>query len=167
MKIALVGFMGTGKTSVGEIISHKLDLKFIDTDTVIEEEVGKSIPAIFSHYGEKYFRRLEERVLEKIINKNDDFVLATGGGIVISPRNRELILNQTNSFLLVASPIEIYQRTRDDENRPLLASDKPLTAIKNLLKEREDYYNKFPVKIETEDKTPSDVARKIISLLKK
>lgn len=157
--------MGTGKTSVGQIIASKLNLNFIDTDILIEEEAGISISRIFSRHGEDYFRSLEGKILAAVVNDRNDFVLSTGGGIVISPQNRKLLLNQTKAFLLKASPEEIYRRTKDDENRPLLAGETPLSNIRGLIKARTDFYNKFTNKIETENKSPCEVAEEIIFLL--
>ena len=104
MKISLVGFMGTGKTTVGKKLADKLNLEFLETDSMIEDKTKKSIPEIFSQNGEDYFRTQEKNILNKIIDEKENFVLSTGGGIVISPQNRQLLKNRTHAILLKASP---------------------------------------------------------------
>lgn len=153
--------MGTGKTSVGKLLAKKMKFNFLDTDNQIEKREGLSIPEIFANKGEDYFRSLEEKVLADIINTEQNFVLATGGGIVISPKNRKLLLNSTKSFLLEAGPEEIYRRTKADSERPLLETDNPLQKIKELLAERREYYQCFPNKIDTEEKLPVEIVEDI------
>ena len=165
MKISLVGFMGTGKTTVGKKLADKLNLEFLETDSMIEDKTKKSIPEIFSQNGEDYFRTQEKNILNKIIDEKENFVLSTGGGIVISPQNRQLLKNRTHAILLKASPEVIYQRTKNDEARPLLQSDNPLQKIKKLLEARQDYYQQFFNKIDTDHKNPKKIVKEIINLL--
>ena len=91
MKISLLGFMGTGKTSVGKLLAEEMELSFLDTDELIVESSGLEIPDIFDTYGEEHFRQLEKKVLKDTVNKNKEFVLSTGGGIVLSEDNRKLL----------------------------------------------------------------------------
>ena len=90
MRIILIGFMGVGKTSVGKKLAKKLEVDFIDTDCEIEKYANRTIPDIFEIYGETYFRGLETKVLKDLIQK-DDIVISTGGGIITSKENREIL----------------------------------------------------------------------------
>ncbi len=167
MIISMVGFMATGKTKVGSLLAERLGYKFIDTDQLIVERAGISIPAIFSGYGEKYFRRMETEVLEDLIFENDNLILSTGGGIVISDHNRDLLKKQTIPVLLQASPREISRRVNFKE-RPLLSGseERPITKISELLEAREKYYNQFSSKINTDNITPEEVVCQILEILK-
>lgn len=164
MRIALVGFMGTGKSSVGRLLARRLGFKFLDTDLLIEKKEGRSIPEIFAEEGEEYFRRVESEVLEEIINSGDSFVLATGGGIVISAKNRRLLKDRTFPVLLTASPETIYRRTSGG-GRPLLNLTKPEKRINELLKKREVYYREFKDRVDTEGKTLFEVTGEILAMI--
>lgn len=164
MKITLVGFMGTGKSEVGKLLARELSIGFIDTDEEIEKRSGTSIPDIFRNKGEEYFRHLETKELERVINLADNLVVATGGGIVISSYNRKIIKEQTIPILLKASPEVIYERVKDS-NRPLLEVVNPLDKIKKLLNERSLYYNEFELQIETDHREPEEIVREITGII--
>lgn len=102
MKIILIGFMGVGKTSVGKQLARKLNFNFIDTDYEIERLTNKSIPDIFEQYGENYFRKLENSILEKFV-KNEDIVMATGGGIITTKENYNILKNEEKVIFLDGS----------------------------------------------------------------
>ena len=165
MRISLLGFMGAGKTSVGKILARRLDYNFYDTDIIIEEKTGLSIRKIFSLHGEEYFRCLEAEVLKQIIEQNDDIVIATGGGIVLSDQNRYYLKKYTYPILLSVSPLAVHQRLKG-ENRPLLGEN-TLEEIKKLMEEREEVYGEFSPAIETSDRSPDDVVQDILKLEKK
>ena len=165
MKISLIGFMATGKSTVGKLLSQKMGLKFLETDQLIELSEDKSIPQIFAQYGENYFRQLEKEILNEIIKKRDSFVLSTGGGIVLARENRSLLKQETIPFLLQADPETIYQRTKNEENRPLLAQPDPKKTIETLLAQRAEYYNQFKPKIKTDHKTPVEIAAEIMDYI--
>lgn len=165
MKIALLGFMGTGKSSIGKLLAEKINFKFIDTDKYIEKKTGLSIPEIFSDYGEKHFRQLESKYLKEISDMEDDLVIATGGGIILSAQNRELLKLKTFPILLTASPQVIYQRTRKGE-RPLLRTDDPFAEIRRLLKERTPYYREFINSIDTDGKDKQQIVEEILNTIK-
>ncbi|MGB4372095.1 MAG: shikimate kinase, partial [Halanaerobiales bacterium] len=99
MLIALIGFMGSGKSSVGRELARRLAYSFIDTDQEIERKSRMTIPEIFKTYGEAYFRQLEEEVLVEIIENNKEMVLATGGGIILSESNRSILREKTTIIL--------------------------------------------------------------------
>lgn len=165
MKVSLIGFMGSGKSTVGKLLAQRLDLKFLETDNIIEKKEGKSINEIFSSAGEKYFRRLEEKVLEDIVHKHKDFVLSTGGGIVLSKKNRKLLKKSTFPVFLETSAEEIYKRTINDNNRPLLKTDDPLKTINKLLQERKSNYYQFSCIINTDNKNPEQIVHEIINIM--
>ncbi|MFW5998212.1 MAG: shikimate kinase [bacterium] len=161
MKIALVGFMGTGKSTVGPILAEELNIHFIETDTLIEKEQNQSIKEIFNNKGEKYFRKIESKILKEVITKKNNFILSTGGGIVISTENRRLLKKNTRVILLEASPDVILDRVGENKERPLLKSKNPLQKIKKLMKKRKDYYYDFKMRINTDNKTPELIVEEI------
>ena len=150
MLIALIGFMGSGKSTVGRELARRLAYSLLDTDEVIETKAEMSIPEIFKKHGEKYFRQLEEEVLAEIIENNEDLVIATGGGIVLSEKNRRILKEKTTTILLQAGVEELYNRLKNETNRPLLAVENPLAEIRRLLEEREEYYNTADFKVSTD-----------------
>ncbi len=165
MEISLIGFMATGKSTAGKLLSDKLKLLFLETDSLIEKRTGMSILEIFSQKGEQFFRKKEKEILENVIDKKRDYVLSTGGGIVLSRENRKLLKKNTFPVLLTASPQVIFQRIQSaEERRPLLETDNPLGEIKKLLKKRKDYYNQFENKIDTNQKSPEEIVNIIVSM---
>ncbi len=149
MILALIGFMGTGKSSVGLELAKRLNYQYIDIDHEIEKGTGLTISEIFSKDGEAYFRKLESDLLKEL-SKSDNLVLSTGGGIVLSSQNRELLQEKTIPILLQASVEEIFNRVKDDSERPLLSVADPLEKIKQLFKKRNKFYNEFDIKVNTD-----------------
>lgn len=163
--IVLVGFMGTGKTSVGVKLADALDMNFIDTDDLIEKNSHKSISDIFAHKGEEYFRNLESQVVDKVC-KLKGYVIATGGGIVKREKNVEKLKTTGVIFCLSATPEIILQRTSDYNHRPLLQVEDPLSHIKKMLNEREPFYACADYKIDTSNISIDQVVEKIINILR-
>lgn len=137
--IFLVGLMGAGKTTVGRALAKKLNKKFIDSDHEIEARTGVSIPLIFEIEGETSFRQREVDVIRDLTAQND-IVLATGGGAILRPENRECLKARGTVIYLRASVNSILQRTGHDKNRPLLQTANPRERIEQLAREREQYY---------------------------
>lgn len=137
--IFLVGLMGAGKTTVGRILARKLDKRFIDSDHEIEARTGASIPVIFEFEGEEGFRKRESEVICDLTAQSD-IVLATGGGAILRPENREYLKTRGTVIYLRASVSSILQRTGHDKNRPLLQTANPRERIEQLAREREPYY---------------------------
>jgi len=137
--LILIGFMGTGKTSVGMRVAKSLGWRFVDTDKLIVKQAGKSIPQIFADSGETYFRELETEVLEKCALANGQ-VISTGGGIVTVARNREILKEAGYVIWLRASPETIYERVKRNRNRPLLQTEDPLATIREMLSVRNELY---------------------------
>ena len=163
--IVLIGFMGTGKTSVGIRLAETLGMSFVDTDDLIEKDSGMIISDIFSKMGEDYFRDLESKVAEKI-SKLENQVVATGGGIVKREKNIENLKKTGVIFCLDASPEIILQRTSGYAHRPLLQVDDPISRIRDLLKEREPLYAKADYRIDASELTVEQVADKINNIWK-
>ena len=166
MNIFIVGPMGSGKSTVGKILSDELFLNFYDTDEEIELRTGASIDWIFDLEGEEGFRKRESEVLFEMVQKNS-IVLSTGGGIILSDKNRELLSSRGTVFYL-ATPIYVQvERTSKDKDRPLLKNGDPTEILTKLDKERKDLYeNVADYSIKTENKSSQEVASEIISLVK-
>ncbi|WP_188206147.1 shikimate kinase [Alkalibacillus aidingensis] len=141
--IALVGFMGSGKSSVGKKLTDYLNIPFYDTDEVVENQLGMQIKDIFKRHGEDYFREVEEEVLLSM--PSDGAVIATGGGIVESPVNRETLKNNFNSIWLQASFPTISKRLEADAKRPLWNNNDQLKH--ELFRSRQNLYQQSTVKI--------------------
>jgi shikimate kinase len=166
MNIFIVGPMGSGKSTVGKIISSELFLNFFDTDEEIETRTGASIDWIFDLEGEDGFRKRETKVLEEMVKQNS-IVLSTGGGIILSEMNRELLSSRGTVFYL-ATPIEVQlERTSKDKDRPLLKNGDPGEILKNLHIARESLYEEVSdYTVNTENKSSQQVSSEIIKLVK-
>ncbi|MCK8817493.1 shikimate kinase [Natroniella sulfidigena] len=164
MNIALIGFMGTGKSSVGRKLAERIGYKFVDLDQEIVEYEGLEIPQIFATAGEDYFREVETEVTKKIASK-DKQVIATGGGVVLKEENLEALRSNGTLVLLTATSEEILKRTSHDGNRPLLEVDDPLAKIEQLLAERKDKYDCTPYQIDTTGLSLLEVVDEIIEQL--
>jgi len=163
--IVLIGFMGTGKTEVGRILAKKLGYKLIDADTEIEKEQKMTITEIFKQYGESKFRDIEADVIRRLsVIKN--IIISTGGGAVLRQENIDNLRKNGVIVCLAASPETILKRTSRNTNRPLLQVENPLQKIKDLLEFRKPYYDKADIMIDTEGKSPLQVAEEIIEKVK-
>ncbi|SDK55232.1 shikimate kinase [Sediminibacillus albus] len=158
----LIGFMGSGKTSVMVSLARKLGLPYIDTDKAIEEEQEQRIPAIFEEEGEAAFRKYESEILQKMPKL--DTVIATGGGIVEKEKNREWLKRNGTIVYLHTSLQEINKRLAEDQSRPLWKRhDKTALYTSRLAK----YEDAATVRVTTDFKTPEQIADEIIELIKK
>ncbi len=167
MIITLTGFMGTGKTTIGRLLAERFEFLFLDSDALIELATGKSIPQIFNECGEKFFRHQEKIVLKRVLLNQKNIVFAIGGGAVLSPDNRTLMKKYATVICLTAEATEIYERLKNSNDRPLLNTENPLKEIKQLMKERQKYYQIFPHQIDTTDQKPEDIVDKIYNRLVK
>jgi shikimate kinase len=125
--LVLVGFMGSGKSSVGRILSSLTGFALVDTDALVAREAGQSIPVIFKEQGEEHFRALETKVLQGLVGRIG-LIVATGGGIITSGQNRELLPQIGPVVWLDASPEHLYQRVKHS-NRPLLQTADPRRTV--------------------------------------
>lgn len=166
MNIFIVGPMGSGKSTVGKIISNELFLGFFDTDDEIEMRTGASIDWIFDLEGESGFRKRESEILTEMVKKNS-IVLSTGGGIILDSSNRELLSSRGTVFYL-STPIPVQvERTAKDKDRPLLKDGDPAKILSKLHDERKELYISVSDHIiETENKSSQEVASEIIKLVK-
>ena len=158
--------MGSGKSTVGKIISDELFLNFFDTDDEIESRTGASIDWIFDLEGEEGFRKRESSILEEMVKQNS-IVLSTGGGIIISDSNREMLSSRGTVFYL-STPISVQlERTSKDKDRPLLKNGDPEEILTRLQKERKNLYESVSDHvIDTENKSSQEVASEIINFVK-
>ncbi len=164
--IILTGFMGTGKTSVGQILARRLNRRFIDTDALVEQLTGLSIPEIFKRHGEDYFRQRESTVIAALHRyPPGSLVVATGGGAVLKAGNRRNLRLVGIIILLTAPPEEILRRIAGKPGRPLLSSTSPADTVRTLLQKREPYYRDCDLIVSTAAKTPSQVAAEIVARL--
>lgn len=139
VRIALVGLPGGGKSTVGRQLARRLRLDFVDSDAVIEQRLGCSIRSYFEREGEAAFRDIEEGVIAELVLQ-PDCVLATGGGAVLRPANREALHRHATVVYLRSSPDELYRRLRHDTQRPLLQVADPLAKLKELYRQRDPLY---------------------------
>ena len=165
--IALIGFMGAGKTAVGQLLAKKLDRKFIEMDLVIEQQTGKSIPEIFQQDGEIAFRELEIEVTREIAERKNA-VIACGGGLVLNKINIDRLRESARIVYLTASPRVILKRVSSEEGqRPLLEVDNPTLTIQELLRFRKPFYERAAdITIDTSKLDINSVAEQIIEKLK-
>ena len=159
--------MGSGKSTVGKIISDEMFLSFFDTDEEIESRTGASIDWIFDLEGEAGFRKRESDILSEMVEKNS-IVLSTGGGIILSDNNRELLSSRGTVFYLSTPILTQVERTAKDKDRPLLKDGDPEEILTKLHNEREALYEMVSDHVvDTENKSSKEVASEIISLAKK
>ncbi|MGB9792966.1 MAG: shikimate kinase [Thermacetogeniaceae bacterium] len=164
--IVLIGFMGTGKTSVGKQLASLLGMEFVDTDMEIERITGLKISEIFRRYGEQRFRE-EERAVVKRVAALQNAVVATGGGVVLNPENIRDLRKSGVVVLLQARPEVIARRVQTGKDRPLLADqERLLERIESLLQERAPYYQDCDFKVDTSDLQVHEVVDKIIEKLR-
>jgi shikimate kinase len=137
--IFLVGLMGAGKTTVARQLARRLGKTFYDTDHEIERRTGVRVQVIFEIEGEPGFRAREAQMVDSL-TALQDVVLGTGGGVVLKPENRALLAARGFVIYLRAQPRDLYQRTRHDKSRPLLATDDPLARLEELQRVRDPLY---------------------------
>jgi len=162
--IYLVGFMGSGKTVVGKLLSEKLNLKFVNMDELIEEREGVTIADIFSLKGEAYFRALEKDILEEVSTLKP-CVVSTGGGVVVKPVNIETIKKSGVMIWLDANVDTIYERTKSSAHRPLLNVDDPKKKIQTLLDSRKAFYSQADHTINTSGLSIDEVTEDILRMI--
>ena len=164
--IALVGFMGVGKSSLGRVLSKKLNFSHIDTDIVIEKKKNMNISDIFEFYGENYFRELEQDIIIDIINNNKNTVISLGGGSFLNIEIREKIKKSCISIWLNANIDVIYNRIENSKNiRPLLSKTNK-NDLEALLKKRSFIYKEADIKIETGNLNKNSLIEEILNKLK-
>ncbi|MGC8467213.1 MAG: shikimate kinase [Acidithiobacillus sp.] len=139
-RIVLIGPMGCGKSTIGRLLAARLRCSFLDSDAIIVRQTGVDIPTIFAIEGESGFREREHKVLQELSQREDSFVLATGGGAILRPDNRPLLRNIGEVIHLDISIDEQMKRIRHDRNRPLLQVDDLPARLAQLAEERAPLY---------------------------
>jgi shikimate kinase len=161
MNIVLTGFMGTGKSEVGKLLAGNLGRQFFDIDEIIEKETKKKINAIFKNKGEPYFRDLETKTI-KLVNMQNEAVIACGGGAVLRTENMDELERNGIIVCLTATPEKIFERVKNEKHRPLLEEKNLLMNIKDILQKRKEHYKRCFVSVDTTDLYPAEVAQKIL-----
>ena len=159
--LALTGFMGVGKSTMGRHLAASLKLKFVDTDELIEEREQKSIPEIFSLQGEDYFRNVERKLVLEMLDW-DGRVISTGGGLVSFGDNMEQLKQSAFVVSLWASAETIYSRVKRQSHRPLLQGEDPLETIRSLLASRKSAYQLADLMINTDTRPMRQVSQIIV-----
>jgi 3-dehydroquinate synthase len=174
--VFLIGLSGSGKSTVGRLLAQRLGRPLLDVDALIEEEYGERIPVIFARHGEDYFRALEHRVFAQAVERTEEAVIVTGGGIVVQPENRLLMARYGVRVFLQVDPVTALERmqrqfaaeqaqNRTPEFRPLLSGPDPLAALRRLLAARLGWYEEAEFTCFTSNKSAEQVTQEIISML--
>lgn len=158
--LVLIGFMGTGKTTVGHAIAKKMNIPQLDLDHYIVEKEQKDIPTIFAEKGEEYFRDKETAYLKEVLLDGVPRVITTGGGVVLRQENRELMIKKGVCVALTAKPETIIHRVKQDQNRPLLQGGVE-ERVHTLLKEREGLYDFAPIQLATDGKEIHEILEEL------
>ena len=159
--LALIGFMGTGKTTIGRMAADELKFKFLDTDHLIESRTGKTISQIFASIGEKTFRELEREVVNELTDANKT-VIAAGGGLAANQENLDSLKTHALVVCLWSSPEKIWERVKHQTHRPLLQDKDPLERIRSLLAAREPFYKQADVLVNSDMRSTKEVAQHVL-----
>ena len=159
--LALIGFMGVGKSSVGQISAKQLRFDFLDTDRWIEAQAGMTIPEIFALQGEPAFRQYERQLVEQLQSRTRT-VISTGGGLATNAENIASLKVHALVVYLWASPKELFERASQIKGRPLLEVPDPMARIQELLSIRDPFYRQADVLVNTERRTMLEISSHII-----
>jgi len=163
--IAIVGFMGTGKTTIARLLAERLDGDYVDIDELIEEKEKMKITEIFEAKGEPYFRRVEKNIVGEV-SRESGKIIACGGGVVLDEENIRNLKNNGVIVCLQARPEIILKRTKDYKHRPLLNVKDPRAKINELLEKRGPFYARADFLLDTSDLKEEEVLGKIINWVK-
>jgi len=158
----LVGPMGAGKSTIGRQLARSLNLVFVDSDREIETRTGVDIPLIFELEGETGFRKREREMIDEL-TRHPGIVLATGGGAVLAPLNRQNLASRGQVIYLHASVEQQLKRTAHDHNRPLLQTENPKLKLQELMETRDPLYREIAdLIVETDDRKVRDVVQQLV-----
>ncbi len=163
MKIVLLGFMGSGKSTIGKLLSERLEVPFLDLDEEIVRKTGLSIPEIFSSSGEEKFREIERETLMGLLSKPESLVISTGGGAPAYKDNMELINKNSISIYLKADFEKLWKRISKDSNRPLVTAGKE--KVRELFERRIPFYEKADIVVRTDIFTPDETVERILKFM--
>ena len=165
--VTLIGMPGGGKSTVGRLLAERLGVEFADTDLAIERRMGMSVGQIFDTRGEAFFRDLESEVLDSLVRMNPS-VVATGGGSVLRPENRDLLREHTVPVYLQTSLPELWRRVRGNSRRPLLRGPSPYERLEQIYAERHPIYSELAsIVVITGKPTVAGVVDTIVSALQR
>ncbi|MGD0744613.1 MAG: shikimate kinase [Verrucomicrobiota bacterium] len=165
VNLALIGFMGTGKTSVGRLVADQLRFDYLDTDELIQSRTGRTINDIFARDGEAAFRELEQQVTGELSTRKRTLI-ATGGGLPTRPANLDSLKKHALVVCLWASPEKIWERVKNQTHRPLLHGPDPQKKIRDLLAAREQFYRQADVLINTDIRSVREVVQQVVHQFK-
>lgn len=164
--IFLIGYMGTGKSTIAAQLAKGYDMEVLEMDELLAAREKMLIPDIFSKYGEEYFRDAESSLLEEICSQ-DNKIVSCGGGVVLRKQNVDNMRKSGRIVLLTARPETILERVKDDNNRPLLAGNKTVAFIREMMeKRREKYEGAADFIVQTDDKQVADICDEMIGKIK-
>jgi shikimate kinase len=161
VNLALIGFMGAGKTSVGRLVAEQLYFDYLDTDDLIVSRTGRTIADIFKTDGEPAFRALECQVVAELAGRVKTLI-STGGGLPVNPANLASLKTHALVVCLWASPEKIWERVRNQTHRPLLHDPDPQKKIRDLLASREPSYKQADVLVNTDIRSVREVAQQVV-----
>lgn len=169
MKIVLVGYMGSGKSTIGRLVADTMDLEFLDLDKCLETALNMPIPKIFQTKGELYFRKQEHYFLKEVLSRKEKLILATGGGTPCYSGNLDTMLQLADHvfYLKVSLPELVRRLSMEKEDRPLIrdiANEDLAEFIGKHLFERNVFYNRATHTIQCDQKSPQDIAEEICGL---
>lgn len=165
--IVLIGFMGTGKSTVSETLSSLFQMKIVEMDQEIVQQEGMTIPEIFSKYGEEYFRNCETQLL-KDLQERQNVIISCGGGTPLRECNVIEMKKNGKVILLTARPETIWSRIKDNTDRPLLNGNMNVEYIKGMMEQRrEKYYAAADIIVETDGKTIKEICQEIVEKTRK
>lgn len=165
--IILIGFMGSGKSTTGIRLSYRLRRAVEDTDKLIEKKAGRSISDIFKEDGEPCFRRMETECLRELLQSKEERILATGGGLPMEKENQALLKQLGCVVYLRITPKSVYERLKDDQERPLLQCEEPLAKIRSLMEQRALVYEEAAdITVDVDGKDMEEITAEIIQKLK-
>jgi len=160
VNLVLIGFMGTGKTSVGRLLAEQLRFEFLDTDELIQSRTGRTINDIFAQDGEPAFRELERQVVDELATRQQT-VISTGGGLPTQPENLTKLKQHALVVCLWTAPEKIWERVKNQSHRPLLHAADPQQKIRDLLAARAPFYRQADVLVNTDQRSAREVAQQI------
>ena len=164
-KILFVGLMGSGKTTIGKLLANYINYQFYDLDKEIEKKYNKSIREIFSSEGEINFRKSEAAIIKKLLvsNNNNGMVIASGGGTFLNKETRILAKKQALTIWLRADLDLLYNRTQNQNNRPLLNFEDKKEVLKKLIKERYPIYEEANITVESSKTSKLNMVKKVLN----
>ncbi len=162
--IVLTGMMGSGKTTIAQLLSKELNIRYIDIDKFIEEKEKTTISKIFENNGENHFRELEKNTIQEVFEPAN-LIISLGGGALENRQTREFLLNNSMVIYLKTSPEIIYKRIKNNNERPLLNNNMNIEKIAEIISKREKNYQTAHKIIVTDNKTPVQIIKEITGVL--